>query len=137
MDNETITIKNSGKCGVWQASNTNCLDKWSTAIKEHYQHLHDESDNYSVTVMTDNENEYKVKVKVMSMDNPKDKAQYTITTYKNDNSRNMMIHSANIYPWLSSEFPSLKKLADGEGYNEIKWVANWVQEVDYITANDL
>lgn len=82
--------------------------------KKRYTHLNDKNDGYSITVMSDNENKYKIKIKVTSTDNPKDKAQYTITIYKNDSSRNMMIQSANIHPWLTSEFPSLKKLTDGE-----------------------
>ncbi len=62
MENETRIDKNNGKCRVWQASNTNRLKQWITAIrKKRYTHLNDENDGYSITVMSDDENKSKSK----------------------------------------------------------------------------
>ena len=125
MASEVFIEKSNGQVGTIEVNNKERLSKWDLAITERYKHFDVNNNGINIEWVSNNDKELKVKISTPNI-RVKCRQSYTLTVYRGENAKTIMIQSKSVLPWKNFELPNLKELVNGTEYDQITWNVDWI-----------
>ena len=121
MANEESIEKSNGQVGTIEANDKNRLSKWESTILERYKQLETNGTAFNIEWASNNDKELKINL-ITNNSKAKNRQSYTLTIYRGENSKTIMVQSKSVKVWKDKELPRLRELVDGRPYEDIKWL---------------
>ncbi len=114
MQCEDLIIKSHGTCGILETDSKERLQTWDDAIILRYTELKKIQTEKNLRIeWLKEEDKNTIKIKVNSIkEKSKDKQGYTITLYRGENSKKLMIQSKDVNFWKNLELNNIKYIVN-------------------------